>query len=369
MKIAVLTSSRADYGIYLPLLKQLSVDTSFEVSIIAFGTHCSEKYGKTVKNITSDGFPVFAEIDNLLDDDSPLGISQSYAKTAHLFADFWNKNNTFDWVFCLGDRFEMAAAVNAGVPFNIRFAHIHGGETTLGAIDNVYRHQITLASQLHFASLPIFKNRIKEIIGSEDSSTSRVTGSLSLDNLATLDLLSKDEFNTKWNIDLDLPTILITIHPETVDFKSNELFAKESIEALSILLEHYQLVITMPNADTAGSIFRNEFIKFGENYPEKVKLIENFGTQSYFTCMKFAKLLLGNTSSGIVEAASFNKYVINLGNRQKGRFSGSNVIHVSFNSEAIIKAVKDINNKPYEGENPYFRGGATKVIIDAIKRI
>ena len=369
LKIAVLTSSRADYGIYLPLLKQLKEDQDVELSIIAFGTHCSKNHGYTVTNIKQDGFLVYAEIDNLTEDDSPLGITKSYSKTIDLFADFWNQNNFYDWVFCLGDRFEMAAAVNAGIPFGVKFAHIHGGETTLGAIDNVYRHQITMASKMHFPTLPIFKERIKNIIGHEDDSIIKVTGSLSLDNLETLDLLSKEDFYIRWNIDLDVPTILITIHPETVDYESNETFANESIQALIELQKNYQLVITMPNADTAGSIFRDAFIKFGENYPEKVKLIENFGTQSYFTCMKYAKLLLGNTSSGILEAASFNKYVINLGNRQKGRFCKENVLHVSFNSGAIIKAINEINDRPYKGGNPYYQGGASKVIIDTFKTL
>lgn len=366
IKIAILTSSRADYGIYLPLLKQLSNESTFDMSIIAFGTHCSEKYGKTVENIKSDGFIPYAEIDNLLGDDSPSGITRSYAKTIELFADFW-MNNSFDWVLCLGDRFEMAAAVNAGIPFGVKFAHIHGGETTLGAIDNIYRHQITLASKLHFPSLPIYKDRIKSIIGDKNDSMIKVTGSLSLDNLMALQLLSKEEFSVKWSIDLNIPTILITIHPETVDYKSNDFFATESIKALIQLQKSYQLVITMPNADTAGSIYRNAFTKFGEEYSDKVILIENFGTQSYFTCMKYAKLLLGNTSSGIIEAASFNKYVINLGDRQKGRFSGDNVIDLSFDSNAIVEAVKKVNNTVYNGENPYFLGSASKVIIDTLK--
>lgn len=368
LKIGILTSSRADYGIYLPLLKKLKVDDEFELSIVAFGSHCSEKYGKTVNNIKKDGFTIFAEIDNLLDDDSPKGITKSYAKTVDLFADFWDKNNHFDWVFCLGDRFEMAAAVNAGVPFGIKFAHIHGGETTLGAIDNIYRHQITLASKMHFPSLPIFENRIRELIEDGASDSIEVTGSLSLDNLKDIPLLSTEEFLQKWNIDLNRPSILITIHPETVDFKMNESFCLESITALEKLKEYYQLIITMPNADTSGSIFRKAFENLHTQDQVRVKLIENFGTQSYFTCMKYVSFLLGNTSSGIMEAASFNKFVINLGDRQKGRYAGNNVINCSFDNGEIFKTVQSIQRKSFKGENPYFRGGAAGIIVKALKK-
>lgn len=368
IKIAVLTSSRADYGIYLPLLKDLKADTSIDLSIIAFGSHTKEKFGSTVKNIKADGYSVYAEINNLSDNDSPFGISSSYGKTVNLFAKFWNDNLDFDWVICLGDRFEMAAAVNAGIPFGIKFAHVHGGETTLGAIDNIYRHQITLASQLHFASLPAYKTRIMQLVGKEHEENIKVTGSLSLDNLKNINLLSRKEFKAKWDIDLNVPTILITIHPETVEYQTNDYFAKESIDALTSLQKDYQLVITMPNADTAGSIFRNAFLDFKDSYPVRVKLIENFGTQSYFTCMKYARLLLGNTSSGIVEAASFNKYVINLGNRQKGRFAGKNVIHVPFKKEQITDAVNKFINSTYRSDNPYFKGGASKIIIQALKK-
>jgi GDP/UDP-N,N'-diacetylbacillosamine 2-epimerase (hydrolysing) len=368
MKVGVLTSSRADYGIYLPLLKKLKEDKNFDLSIIAFGSHCSKKYGRTVDNIKQDGFIIFEEIKNLIDDDSPKGITKSYAKTVDLFADFWHKNDLFDLVLCLGDRFEMAAAVNSGIPFKVNFAHIHGGDTTLGAIDNIYRHQITLASKLHFPTLMLYKKRILDIIGSDKESYVKVTGALSLDNLNEIPLISKDDFFKKWNIDLNQPSILITIHPETIDFNMNESYCLESVSALEKLKEDYQLIITMPNADTSGSVFRNAFVNLNLQDGNKVKMIENFGIQSYFTCMKHVSFLLGNTSSGIVEAASFKKYVINLGDRQKGRFTGNNVIHCPFNSTEILNKVESIKDDVYEGENPYYRGGAADIIIQTIKR-
>src|SRR5690606_5753673 len=145
MRVAVLTSSRADFGIYLPLLNRLKEDPFFQLEIIAFGTHLSKFHGYTLDQIKESGFTTIHEISSLLTNDDEVSIATSFGLTVLKFADFWDKHS-YDWVLCLGDRFEMAAAVQAGIPFGVRFAHLHGGETTLGAIDNIYRHQTSLAS-------------------------------------------------------------------------------------------------------------------------------------------------------------------------------------------------------------------------------
>src|SRR6187402_1429695 len=168
MKIGVLTSSRADYGIYLPLLRKMKNDPSFGLEIIAFGTHASKFHGYTVNEILDSSFGKVHIISALISNDDEQSIATSYGLTALKFADFWAQQQ-YDWVFCLGDRFEMSAAVQAGIPFGVKFAHIHGGETTLGAIDNIYRHQITLASALHFTSTDIFKNKVIDLIGSSEN--------------------------------------------------------------------------------------------------------------------------------------------------------------------------------------------------------
>jgi GDP/UDP-N,N'-diacetylbacillosamine 2-epimerase (hydrolysing) len=293
-------------------------------------------------------------------------VAQSFALTGVEFAKFWADNShTFDWVLCLGDRFEMAAAVISGIPFNIKFAHIHGGETTLGAIDNTYRHAITLASSMHFVSADAFKERVTQLTLSRENVY--VTGALSLDNLSEIPFLTKEEFQEKWNIDLSKPSILITIHPETVAFENNVEFAECASQALKELSSTHQLIITMPNADTMGSVFRGIFEKLQKEKPHVVYTIENFGTQSYFTCMKYSDFLLGNTSSGIIEAASFNKYVINIGDRQKGRLCGENVIHTSFDPIEIIAASHKISGLQFEGKNIYARGQAAPIIVEALK--
>lgn len=360
--ILVLTSSRADYGIYLPLLKELRLKDEIEFEILAFGTHLSAKHGYTINEILKDGFTVQHQVEIPFEHDGPEDIALCFAKTVEHFSRFWaKKGKDYDWIIVLGDRFEMAAAVAAGIPFVLPFAHIHGGETTLGAIDNIYRHFITLSSSLHFVSLPAFKERVIEIVG--EQARCFVVGALGLDNLSQMPLLSKDEFYKKWQIDLAKPSVLITIHPETVAFDDNVNYVNESEIALNQLANQYQLIVTMPNADTYGNLYRKMFQALKEKYPTQVHLIENFGTESYFTAMKHVGLMLGNTSSGITEASSFQKYVLNIGDRQKGRIAGDNVIHTSFNCKEIIEKVNQYFGKSYTESSIYFKGGASKNIV------
>jgi GDP/UDP-N,N'-diacetylbacillosamine 2-epimerase (hydrolysing) len=284
------------------------------------------------------------------------------------FTELWNKHKEdFDLVFALGDRFEMAAAVAASIPFQIPIAHLHGGETTLGAIDNIYRHTISLASKYHFVTTDFFANRVKQLLNDLKAPVYNV-GALSLDNLSSIKLLSIDEFNAQWKIDMNFQTILITVHPETVAYELNKKYCQEITKAIKVLSDTYQIVITMPNADTLGTLYRHSFenIAISNN---KVKIIENFGTQSYFTCMKYACLLIGNTSSGIIEAATFNKYVLNLGDRQKGRLCSNNIAHLPFKSETIIENVLKYGHQKFKGENVYYKSNSAQNIIEILKNI
>lgn len=366
IKVGILTSSRADYGIYLPLLKALKEDKHFDLKLIVFGTHLSKNHGYTINEIVKDGFTICAKIEALLLGDTPNAIASSYALTSLKFADFWNeKQSEFNVVFSLGDRFEMAAAVAASIPYQIELAHLHGGETTLGAIDNIYRHSISLASKFHFVATERFVSRVQNLISSENALIYNV-GSLSLENLNNFHFLSIEDFYKKWGIDLTKSTILVTVHPETVTYKDNEQNSQELITALEILAKTYQIVITLPNADTNGLLYRSSFLLLSEKN-ENVKIIENFGTESYFTCMQYAKILLGNTSSGIIEAASFQKFVLNLGNRQHGRLHGENVINIPFQSEKIIHNTLKYIIQTYKGGNIYHQEKPSSKIIYILK--
>jgi GDP/UDP-N,N'-diacetylbacillosamine 2-epimerase (hydrolysing) len=366
MRIGILTSSRADFGIYLPLLKKLRDDNFFDLKIIAFGTHISVFHGETIKNITALDFEVDYKIESMLLTDSSESISTAIGLTTIKFAAFWNQfAHEFDVIFCLGDRYEMFAAVTAAIPFNLHFAHIHGGETTTGAIDNVFRHAITLASKYHFVSTDQYKIRVAQLIDSEEHIYN--VGALSLDNLKDIHLLSVEEFKAKWNVDLSLKTILMTFHPETVNTCKNHDYAMELINVITGNPE-YQFLITMPNADTSGNSLRKTFNDLLKN-ARHVHLIENLGSQSYFTAMKSCAFLLGNTSSGIIEAASFGKYVINLGDRQKGRASSKNVLHVPVEFHSIQNAIQKIENSiNFVGTNIYYQKDSADQIIEILKQ-
>jgi GDP/UDP-N,N'-diacetylbacillosamine 2-epimerase (hydrolysing) len=364
MKIGILTSSRADYGIYLPLLQKMKSDSFFEMEIIAFGTHISKSHGYTLNDIEKDGYTSIHTISSLISNDNPESISSSYGLTVLKFSDFW-ASHSYDLVFCLGDRFEMSAAVQAGIPFGVKFAHIHGGETTMGAIDNVYRHQITLAAQLHFTASDFFKEKVINLIGSTEGVYS--VGSLSLNDIKSFEPIDRVIFFEKFNIPNE-EFALVTFHPETISLQNNVRYAQEMKNALTKISKKIFVIITMPNADTQGSVFREVFDELKMEFSDRFLMIENFGKNNYFSAMNYAKILIGNTSSGILEAASFGKYVVNVGDRQKGRIQSDNVINCQFEEMAMIASVeKAISFEKYNGINVYYKLEVADTIIKIVK--
>ena len=367
MKIGILTSSRADFSIYLPLVSKLKVDPFFNLKIIAFGSHLSKFYGYTVDDIIKNGVNVDYKVKTTLDNNSPCDISISIGNTITTFANFWKKNNDFDLVICLGDRFEMFAAVFAGIPFQVNFAHIHGGETTLGSIDNIFRHSITMAAKYHFTATLLAKQKVEKLINT--NSNVYYVGSLGLECMNSTKILTIEAFYKKWGIDFLKETILVTFHPETTAIEMNVHFIKILVNAIK-KLDNFQFLITMPNADTEGKVVRNVLIKEFKN-SNRIFLIENLGVESYFSAMKHCSFLLGNSSSGIIEAASFKKWVINIGDRQKGREVGKNVINIPIDLNSIIKTAKEIQNKKLPTKNNIYYSGllASDEIIKQLKSI
>lgn len=363
MKVGILTSSRADYGIYLPLLHKLHDDPFFQTEVIVFGTHLLRKFGHTVDTIYQDGFYVIEVPDTMGMKDSPVDISLSMAGTMRVFSGFFDKNR-YQLLFALGDRYEMFSAVAATAPFNIPIAHIHGGETTLGAIDNAFRHSITCFSKFHFTSTEIYRKRVVQIIGNDDHVYN--VGALSIDNLKQLKLLEVSEFKDKYGIDLSKPTILFTFQPETVAYEKNSTYIFEIINALK-KLNHYQIIVTMPNADTKGLMIRKELIKAKAEIPNIIT-VETFGSLGYLSAMKHCSFLLGNTSSGFVEASYFSKPVLNLGERQKGRIITPNILTIPIETEAIIETVRSVEKAGQITVRPiYGRGDTASQIVKTVK--
>lgn len=366
MKIGLLTSSRADFGIYSPLAQILDQDPFFSLEIIAFGTHLSEMYGYTIKDIEKQGFVVKHKIKTMPCGDSPADISNSIGKTIQEFSSFWNCNN-YDIVLTLGDRYEMFAAVSAGLPFNIKFAHIHAGETTLGAIDNAYRHSISLMSAYLFVSTDEYNRRGVEIL--KQNNRVFTVGALSIDNLVNQSLYSKDEFKETFGIDISKPFIISTFHPETVSLNKNEVYIKELLAAFDELSSRYHILITMPNSDTMGLMIRDRINYFNKKN-KNTTVVENLGMKGYLSSIKHCSMMIGNTSSGFVEAAYFPKWVLNIGNRQDGRIRTPNVIDCKSEVNEILNKVNLIEEgSSLPNCNIYGKGNSTSLIIENLKKI
>lgn len=363
MKIGVLTSSRADYGIYLPLLNKLKFDQRFQLEIIAFGMHLQKSQGNTVDQITQEGYQVIHKVGKMPESDGVVDISKGYGNMIVSFAEFWSKNK-YDVVLALGDRWEMSAAVQASIPFEVKIGHIHGGETTLGANDNIYRHQITLASTFHFTAAAVFSERVISILGSDKNV--HTVGSISLEDINQLQLPSWDSVKEEFDIPFD-DFILVTFHPESVGASMNKHYASVISDVLEILAKEHNVLVTKANSDALGSLFNDCFKQLQEEYPQKLKLVSALGKLNYFKAMEKCDFMLGNTSSGIIEAASFGKYVVNVGNRQKGRLRNENVKDVQFESDDILKAIKSVAKRnQFIFENKYVRQATSDTIIKII---
>ncbi len=366
MIVTILTSSRADYGILRPLISKLDADSFFELHLVVFGTHNSEFHGNTIREIENDQTPVFKKISTPFDGDSPKAISDIIGNTYLEFSKFWAESNT-DLILCLGDRYEMFAAVGAAVPFNIPIGHISGGEITEGAIDNIYRNSLTLMSTYHFASCEVYRENIVRITDINRNAFN--VGALNFDNLTSMEFYSKNEFNDTFNIELKDNTILITLHPETISFEKNEEYVIALISALEDLSDYRQL-ITMPNADTSGVIIRNKILEYSSSTKNTVFIVESLGWKGYLSAMKHCKFMLGNTSSGFVEASFFPKKVINLGDRQKGRLVSNNIFNTPITKTDILKAVQIIESSDISKfSSLYGDGTASEKIVTILKEL
>ena len=362
-KIAVITTSRADYGIYTPLLKLIERDSDLDLTCIALGMHISSTYGHTVDQIRDDGYRVLASEEDVLLGNSALDISKSMGETSLIVSKIMGTED-FDLIFCLGDRFEMFAAVSAMVPFGIPIAHIHGGELSFGALDEKFRHALTKLSDYHFTSCEEHRMRVIRMGAMPERAFN--VGSLSLDNINENHLISKLELEKDLGIKLEDDFYLVTYHPATISDYSYKEQIEEFISALMQI--EGQFIITMSNADEGGRYFRERLIELdqGGNY----SVFESLGSKRYLSMMKLCSIVIGNSSSGIIEAASFNKPVLNIGPRQKGRATSGNVVHSGICSSDIVNGLREA--KGLIGQkftNIYKVDNSAQKVIDILKNI
>ena len=361
IKIGILTSSRADYGIYLPLIEKLVSKKSYDCTIIAFGMHLLDEYGYTRKEIK---YRKVHEIHGINSEETVTSTIEDYGNLIKNFAKYWDKYR-YDLIFCLGDRIEMSAAIQSLIPLKTSIAHLHGGEITTGSLDNIYRYQISLASEIHFVSTLESKKNLAKYV---DKKNIYNVGSLSLDGLKKINLLNKKELHNNYNIP-NGAFCLVTFHSDTIYQTKNRSYVKIIEKVLNKLSEKIYLVITYPNNDIHSSLYIDMYKNFVKKNSKKCVLIKSFGKVKYFSAMASCEFMLGNSSSGIIEAASFRKHFINVGSRQNGRVRSTNTIDVDFKYNDIIKKCFDVMNNPlFTGKNKYYKKNVAESIIKIINK-
>lgn len=366
--VGVVTGSRADYGIYLPLLQDIVADRSFELSLYVTGAHLSAEFGHTATLIEQDGFMIRERVEVILASDSPEAVAKAMGLGTIGFAQIFSRCPP-DLLFVLGDRFEMHAAALAALPFKIPVAHIHGGEITEGAIDDALRHSITKLSHLHFVSTKVYAQRVAQL--GEEPHRIVLTGSLSLDNLKRLRLMGRRELERLVGMPFDTPPMLVTFHPTTLEYEQAEWQVQELTKAMDQISA--PIVITASNADTHGRIINRELQRFVSRH-KTARLVKALGTRAYFSLMAIASAMLGNSSSGLIEAGSFKLPVVNIGTRQRGRVRGANVVDVDYEAESILAGLAKVSAGSFRarfcrGINPYWSGGASAKIMAVLKKL
>jgi len=367
-KIGIVSVARSDYGIYLPLLRKIQEEPELQLDLVVGGMHLSPEFGETVNHIRADGFEIAEHIDMLLSSDSPAGTAKSIGLGVIGFAQFFSRAAP-DILVVLGDRFEMYCAALAALPFKIPVAHIHGGEVTQAAIDDAMRHSMTKLSHIHFASTRVHVDRIRQL--GEEPWRIHLCGAPGLDNLETLKLLSADELEKQFDLNLSEPPLLVTFHPVTLEYEQSTSQIGELLAVLDKIAK--PVIFTMPNADVKSRHISRLIEQYVENHPE-ARMVNNFGIQGYFSLMALAAVMIGNSSSGIIEAASFELPVVNIGNRQHGRVKGRNVIDVGYSQVSIMEGLQKALNPDFKSSlngmsNPYGSVGASAKIVSVLKNI
>lgn len=366
-RVAVVTGTRAEYGLLRKLLTNMREDSLLSLKLIVTGTHLSEKFGLTKREIKDDGFAIAAELPILQNSDSSVAISQSmsYAITG-LTNSF--KELQPDLVLILGDRFEIFAAAIAAHLSKIPVAHIHGGETTEGVMDEAFRHSITKLAQIHFVSTEVYRNRVIQL-GENPRSVFRV-GSLGVENLKSTHIIDRKKLEADLRFRFSNKNILVTYHPVTLDATKADYGFSELLKSLSELHET-TLIFTYPNADVGGLRIIESIKQFVKNNPNAYAF-PSLGQDRYFSCMKHVDVVVGNSSSGLIEVPSMKKPSINIGDRQSGRVRAVSVIDCPPVKEKIMEALElafsfAFLEKIKNADNPYELEGTSSKILNTIK--
>jgi GDP/UDP-N,N'-diacetylbacillosamine 2-epimerase (hydrolysing) len=364
LKICAVTTTRADYGIMRPLLLKLNAQDWVDLRLAVSGTHLLKAFGHTIDEIERDGLLIDTKISILSKaNDSPLETGKIMAKTVEKFTQYYEASKP-DVVLVLGDRFEMFEAAAAAVVCRIPLIHIAGGETTQGAIDEVFRHSITKMSYLHFASTEAYRQRIIQL--GEDPKRVFNTGALGVENVRKVKCLSRKRLSEELQFDLDKPYAVVTFHPVTLEGHSA---LTQLNELLKVLKNHPEMsfIITKANADLDGERINAKLEEFVKKHDNCI-LVSSLGTLKYFSAIRYCECVIGNSSSGIVEVPSFNKPTVNIGDRQKGRIQADSVINCKPLETDIEKALRKALKFDGKVSNPYGKGNSSEQMLRIIKK-
>ena len=368
-KICVVTSTRAEYGLLYWLLKEIKADSELKLQLIVTGMHLSPEFGLTYKEIEKE-FKIDKKIEILSSSHTSLDICAEMARVYEKFAPALAELKP-DILVLLGDRYEIFGVAGVASIMQIPIAHIHGGETTQGAFDEAFRHSITKMSHIHFAATNEYANRIIQL--GEDPNRVFNVGGTSIENIKKLNLLSKEEFEKSIKFKLAKKNILITFHPATLENSSAREQFNELLNALDEL-EETNFIFTKANSDTDGDVINKMIDEYVSENPQKAVAFASLGQLRYLSAIKFVDIVLGNSSSGLLEVPSFKKATINIGDRQKGRARASSVIDVRPIKEEILAAIKRAYSKEFEQTlkdtiNPYDGGNPSKKMVKILKEI
>ena len=370
-KIAVVTGTRAEYGLLYWIINGIYEDASLELQLIVTGMHLSPEFGMTVREIEKDGFSISERVEMLLSSDTKEAIATSMGLGMIGFAKAYERLRP-DIVLVLGDRFEILAAVSAVVPFGIPVAHIHGGESTEGVMDELFRHAITKMSNIHFPSTLKYADRIIQM--GEQPERVFCFGAPGLDSIHRLKLLNKQELANELKLPVERQWGILTYHP--VAYGNNS--GKNLIETLLNVVKGFSAIywiITLPNADTGSRAIIKEIENFVHNNPEIACLFSSLGQLRYLSLLRNAIVMVGNSSSGLIEAPSCGLPVVNIGDRQKGRIRAANVIDVPTCDKNILEVAMDkALSKEFRDsirglKNPYGEGHASERIVEVLRSV
>lgn len=367
IKICVVTGTRAEYGLLYWTMKAIEEHPDTQLIICVTGMHLSPEFGLTYKQIENDGFQIYTKVETLLSSDTSVGISKSIGLGIIGFSDAFEVIKP-DWLLVLGDRFEIFSAVSAAMIAKIPIAHCHGGEATEGLIDEAIRHSITKMSQLHFTATVEFRNRVIQL-GEQPERVFEV-GALGIENINRLKLLSRAEFEDSIEFKLAETNFLVTFHPVTLETATSEDQFKALLNSLD-KFSYTHIIFTKPNADNDGRIIIKMIDEYVRKNNGRAVAFTSLGQIRYLSAIQHCQVVIGNSSSGLIEVPSFKKATINIGDRQRGRIKARSVISCDNDENAISNAISFALSDSFQRTlescvNPYGNGNSSQIIVETI---